>query len=328
MATISGKKILLFCPWGTTVHYGRGIVHELEKRGATVVAYDERPSQGTAMKVVIRLLKKKLPVLFLRYIERIVRQHPVVFDYVFVIRGEAFTVDAVNYLRHAYPQACFILYLWDILKTTNVKECIPYFDKVFSFDPVDAGTFPNMVFRPTFYLDCFKEVASSSPGNVGITFIGTLHSNRFEILQRIGKHLEKNGMNYYFYYFLPSRLVYLRDFFLNKQQPRYGDLHFESLSLTDTLGKMRESRCMLDLKYPAQLSLSMRAFEALAAKRKYITNNPEIRNYDFYRPANILVIDEKQPDIPAEFVYTPFEDVPEEICRKYSLEGWIDVVFE
>lgn len=327
MDKIKGKRILLFYPSGTTAHYGKGIIKELEKRGASVTAYDERPSQSTGMKVAIRLLKKRLPLLFLRYIERIILQHPESYDYVFVIRGEAFTVNAVNRLREAYPAACFILYLWDILQTTNVKECIPYFDKVFSFDPQDAKVFPHMVFRPTFYLDCFKEVACVSPGETGVTFIGTVHSNRFEILKRIRKVLEQNNLSYNFYYFLPSRLVYWRDFFCKRRHPDYRSVHFYPLSLKDTLERMKESCCMLDLKYPSQISLSMRAFEALAAKRKYITNNPEIRKYDFYRSANILVIDEKCPVIPEDFVQTPFEEIPEEICRKYSLEGWIDAVF-
>lgn len=328
MDEIKRKRILLFYPRGTTAHYGESIIKELERRGAFVAAYDERPSQSTLMKVVIRLLKKKLPGLFLRYIRKITERHPENFDYIFVIRGEAFTVNAITLLRQIYPKAYLILYLWDILKTTNVKECLPYFDRVFSFDPVDARLYKNMVFRPTFYLDCFGEIAQVSPGPVDVVFIGTIHSNRFEILQRVGKVLDRNGINFFFYYFLPSRLVYLRDLVRKKLLPAYKEIKFIPLSLSGTLEKLKESKCILDLKYPSQSSLSMRAFEALAAKRKYITNNPEIKKYDFYCPENILVIDDDYPEIPADFVRSPFQEIPEEISRKYSLQGWVDFIFK
>lgn len=324
---ITGKKILMFYPLGTTVHYGQNIIKELEQRGAVVCAYDERPSQTTCMKVVIRLLKKKVPRLFLRYIDSIIHRHQEHFDYVLVIRGEAFTPQAVARLRNAYPHAVYILYLWDILKTNNIKECIPCFDRVFSFDPADARSFPNMIFRPTFYLDCFKELAQIPAGNTDILFVGTLHSDRFEILSRIRKVLDANGISCYFYYFLPSRLIFWRDMLKGKKQAHYREVNFVPLTLPETLEKMKGVKCILDLRYSTQVSLSMRAFEALASKRKYITNNPEIKKYDFYRPDNILVIDEKCPEVPLAFVMSPMKEVPEDVCRYYSIQGWVDCIF-
>ena len=65
MMELAGKRILMFYPYGTTKHYGDAIKAELEKRGAQIYAYDERPSQATYMKIAIRLLKKKLPYLSL-----------------------------------------------------------------------------------------------------------------------------------------------------------------------------------------------------------------------------------------------------------------------
>jgi hypothetical protein len=72
----------------------------------------------------------------------------------------------------------------------------------------------------------------------------------------------------------------------------------------------------------------MRAFESMAAKRKYITNNAEVKNYPFYNPANILVVDAQHPDVPKEFIERPFEPVDEEIMYKYSIQGFIDEVFQ
>ena len=49
-----GKKILMFYPYGITKHYGYYIQKELESRGAIVYAFDERPSQSSMTKIIIR----------------------------------------------------------------------------------------------------------------------------------------------------------------------------------------------------------------------------------------------------------------------------------
>ena len=46
-----------------------------------------------------------------------------------------------------------------------------------------------------------------------------------------------------------------------------------------------------------KLSLSTRAHEAIAARRKYITTNKHIMDYEYYDPNNILIIDIDNPVI-------------------------------
>jgi len=72
MTNLAGKKVLLFSPYGCTKHYGQAIMAELQKRGAHVDEYDERPSQNALMKIVIRLFKKKVPQIFNNYIKNVI----------------------------------------------------------------------------------------------------------------------------------------------------------------------------------------------------------------------------------------------------------------
>ena len=55
MTELKGKKVLMFSPYGATKHYGEAIKEELETRGGVVYGYDERPSQNSLVKIVIRL---------------------------------------------------------------------------------------------------------------------------------------------------------------------------------------------------------------------------------------------------------------------------------
>ena len=44
---------------------------------------------------------------------------------------------------------------------------------------------------------------------------------------------------------------------------------------------------------------------------------------DSYNPRNILVIKRDDPQLDMDFFYTPYEELSEEVYKKYSLENWI-----
>lgn len=323
------KNILLFYPYGATKHYGEAIKQELLYRGATVVGYDERPSQCVIMKIIIRLCKKRVPQIFVRYINRVIEQNKKLsVDYVLVCRGEAFTNDAMDVLRKAYPTAKFILYLWDILETTNVTEVIPRFDKAMSFDPYDVERNLKLQFRPTFFIPQYTDVGICKKAKNDVLFIGTLHSKRYKIISFFKNYFYNQGITFYAYLYVPGIILFLKDKLLKYPYIDFSTVNFTPISFKDTLDKVKETKCILDINYSTQRSLSMRAYEALAAKRKYITTNPEVMKYDFYDSNNILVIDIENPVIPLSFIHSPFKDIDERIVYKYSVSQFVTDLFD
>ena len=69
-------------------------------------------------------------------------------------------------------------------------------------------------------------------------------------------------------------------------------------------------------------------FEALGYRKKIITNNHDIVNYDFYDKNNIWVVSETNYEIPTTFFETEYVPIVEEILNKYMLSNWISVVFK
>lgn len=327
MDKFNNKNILLFYPYGATKHYGDSIRDELVKRGANVISYDERPSQNSIVKIIIRLSKNKLPRIFLTYIKKVIQENRNIdFDYIVILRGEAFSKDAIELLNNSYEDAIKILFLWDILKTNDKRDVIKYFDKAFSFDPVDAKNNLNLKFRPTFFMPQYKKLEKSNNQLYDIAFIGTLHGNRYEKLNSIRSKLSKNKTMFYFY--VPSVLVYIKNKIIKNNYASLNEVSFKPLSFNSTLKVISNSKCLLDINYPGQTSLSMRAYEAMASKTKYITNNKEIMKYDFYNPNNIFVLDDNDLDIPLGFFETPFEEVPSDVLLKYSVESFVDEIFK
>ena len=68
---LDGKKVLMFSPFGSCMHYTDYITKELRRRGATVHLYDERPSQSAWAKSYMYLFRKYAPTYFMKYIETI-----------------------------------------------------------------------------------------------------------------------------------------------------------------------------------------------------------------------------------------------------------------
>lgn len=325
---IKGKSILIFYPYAAPKHCGDAIVEELRNRGGNVVAYNERPSQSTISKIFIRLLKKRVPQLFAFYIDKIIKKHKnAEFDYILVIRGEAFNRLAISKLKKAYPRAYFILSLWDILETNDIRDIFDCFDSVFSFDQEDVKNNPPLVYRPMFYIPEYENIKQTKP-KYDVLFIGTLHSNRYEIIQRIKVALQKQKLIGFFYLYIPSRLLFLKNWITHKQYATLRDVRFIPAGVFDSLQLLQDSKCLIDINYPGQKSISMRAFEAIAAKKKYITTNANITQCLFYNKNNILVVNENDIIIPQDFVNSPYVDVPKETYSLYTVSAWIDDVFQ
>ena len=67
----------------------------------------------------------------------------------------------------------------------------------------------------------------------------------------------------------------------------------------------------------------MRTIEMIGMNKKIITTNQTIKEYDFYNPNNICVIDRNNININTNFFDAQYEPLSDQIYIKYSLEQWI-----
>lgn len=118
-----------------------------------------------------------------------------------------------------------------------------------------------------------------------------------------------------------------------KLQNRYlrhipaSKFHFQSMDKSVLLNLYAQSKIIIDIQHPKQTGLTMRCIETLGAKRKLITTNRAILEYDFYDKNNILVVDRERPEVPTQFFSEPYQELPPEIYKKYSLANWIYTIF-
>ena len=96
-----------------------------------------------------------------------------------------------------------------------------------------------------------------------------------------------------------------------------------SEEIADVIDK---SKIVLDIQHPKQIGLTMRTIEMLGMNKKLITTNSTIKNYDFYNPNNICVIDRNDIKIDMNFLDTPYQAIKKDVYESYSLENWIKSV--
>src|SRR5208337_2144535 len=106
-----------------------------------------------------------------------------------------------------------------------------------------------------------------------------------------------------------------------------NEISFSALDKYQIINFLQNSTAIVDIQHPDNFGLTMRSLEVLGLKRKLITTNSDVINYDFYDKNNVYVIDRKNPKIDRVFFETPYTQIPEIIYNKYSIDFWINDIF-
>lgn len=322
---LENKNILYISP--KFFGYEKIIKEKLENLGAVVDYFDDRPSNDFLTKVFIRLklkffVNKKINNYYNALYNYIKDKN---YDYIFVVSPETFSFKELEIIKNLKPNAKTILYMWDSFENKNSFNTIELFDEVFSFDNRDAQKY-DLSFLPLFYIEEYEKLETKKH-EFDITFIATAHSDRYKIAKKVNKVLDNYKSYYYFY--LPSKIMYyIRKYFVkNYEYGNIEDFSFKPLEHSKIFDYFSKSKVILDINHPNQYGLTMRTFECLGAKKKLITTNQNILEYDFYNPNNIMVINRNNPVIDKIFFDSPYEELESGVYKKYSIENWLKTIF-
>ena len=303
---LQSKKILLFSV--SFFNYEKIIGERLKELGADVDFYDERPSNSIFVKGLIRLKRELYKVQIDKYFKRILGDiKNKRYDYFLLIKGEVVPDFFIEELKALNPEIVMIYYNYDSFKNNpNAQSILKYFDKKFTFDKKDALDY-KINFRPLFFSKEYEEINDIHNGfEYETMFVGTAHTDRYIISEKVKSWCEKNKYRSYTFYYSPSKYVFyfkkrfdktFKTFDINK-------ITFKSLQHSEIINLYKKSKAVLDINHPFQTGLTMRTFEALGAGRKLITTNPYVKEYPFYNPQNILVIDRENAVLNKDFFET------------------------
>lgn len=326
-------KLLLIMP--RFFDYPELITRELEDMGYEVDFFDDRPSTNAWIKAAIRINKNLIGVYIKKYFENVMQTvKNKKYDVVFLISGQSlsFSESMINEIKQCQKEAKFVLYQWD--SQTNfpyIKKVQKYFDKCYSFDRRDIKETPSLNFLPLFYSRKYEEIGKRNNTNYkyDFCFVGTAHPKKYKFIKMVSAQLKSVYPNQFIYFFFPSPIVYFYRKIMNKElrRAKYNEFHYVPLKGKEMNNVYETSRCVLDSAQDGQLGLTIRVLEALGAKKKLITTNEDVINYDFYKPENIYVYEGKI-DLENVFFTHEYKEVSKEVYEKYSLRSWLKEILE
>jgi hypothetical protein len=234
-------------------------------------------------------------------------------DVILTIKGDF--IDP-KYLKEfkKYTQKSIGYFNDNTVRCPKIIKAIPCFDTVFSFEKEDCKKYNLNFVTNWIYIEDQANTARNFEYEI---FNICTKDKRLPILFKISKELKELKIN--------AKLLVL-----DKQNPGTKDgIEFfaNKISLEDVSTLVSKSKTLLDINRNGQKGLTFRVFESLGLRKKLITTNSDIVNYDFYNPNNIHLIDENNPMIPTSFFESNYVDVPENQIQKYTLNGWIEQVF-
>jgi hypothetical protein len=100
-----------------------------------------------------------------------------------------------------------------------------------------------------------------------------------------------------------------------------------SLPYEKSLPYVKNTKCLLEIVQTHQEGLTLRMMEAMFFNKKIVTNNQNIKNYDFYDTRNIYILNDDSRSL-VEFVLGDDKaEWNQSFVEAYSFEHWLHNFF-
>lgn len=327
MKSLEGQRILFIAP--RFFGYEREIADAMRARGARVDWLADRPYDSPIMTATTRFVPRAvLPFADRLYQSRIEALAPPRYDHILVLNGQTVSRTFLRRLRRDFPTASLTLYMWDSVENRGrVVENFSLFDRISSFDPSTVDRYGAQL-RPLFYTRTSTPL-SPGAGQFDASFVGTAHSDRYAVISRLRGNLDPQLRTFWFLY-LQARWLFrvYQTTSPGMRRAKPDEFSFAPLGKDRLKDVFEQSIAIVDVEHPRQRGLTMRTFETMGLNRKLITTNAQVKGYDFYDPDNILVIDRNDPTVDIDFFRRPYRSLPDDVFKRYSIDGWIDEILD
>ncbi|MHA6696465.1 hypothetical protein [Chryseobacterium sp. A321] len=242
-------------------------------------------------------------------------------DFALFIRPDCFPIGFLKWtLTHCITTCA---YQWDGIDLfPQVKRYIPLFDRFFVFDPADLLKTKNVLPTTNFYFDYHSPFQGEADPKV-VYFVGSYFKNRMDPIEKIIERILSAE-------FVPKIHLLTKNSSVVQQYKHCGALFIDSfISFDQNLENVKKAGVLIDFVNGRHDGLSFRTFEAIGYEKKLITNNAEIKKYEFYHPDNFFVWEEHSNfEGLEEFLKRPYRTLDSSLKQKYSFTNWIHYILE
>ncbi|MDR2233166.1 MAG: hypothetical protein LBE56_08595 [Tannerella sp.] len=357
MDHIKEKKILLITlPF---FNYEKMIQDELEKLGAEVDFYPSKfhkesiRANAFVSPFIVMIYFLLNPFYKRKYTDKVIRYVKAqnkVYDYLFVIQPLTASRRLIIELKRLNPHIKTYIYFWDTFEFFDFSHQIKWFDYAYSFDKTDCSQHKGLRHIHNFYID--NQADNEEVKKYDFSYIGSVYkfsTYKIDIVNRLLEDAKLQQINYFALmkyvddfstglfginnaFFRMMKTVYL--FLFDKPRIGYkkaieaylakGFLSLKGIPLTEATKIQNQSKAIVDISYRNRAGITFNGITAVAYNKKLITTNKYLADESFYRPENILILDEEHPHIDKNFLNTTVKPVDISHLR---LDNWLKTIF-
>jgi len=320
--------VISFDFWGYDEHIvealcAKGIdAHHIKIGDVTHSNFSERATNAVSKIFLNKNLKtEKRQQFVLDSLENLGHQ-----DQILVLNPDTFDISTLEIIRKYTDR--LITYLYDSLDRLAVeKEKLDLFDKIFSFDIADTKKNDFEKLTNYIYLPHLKR--EDQHPEMDLFYVTSYDNKRVSFIKLLAKRLIKLELKFQIMVIGKKGWKHqLKNIFFTIPEQLYIIFSIKKICHEKLPEYYKNSKALLDLTRENQHGLSFRVFEAMSLEKKIITDNEYIKNYDFYNPNNILVLNETCSNLDKTFFELPYQKIPDDVYYKYTLDNWLNVVFK
>lgn len=243
-------------------------------------------------------------------------------DQILVINPEL--IDKQYHLKIKSFSKKYIAYLYDSTERCPIEHLLDgIFDEIFSFDRADIAKYNFKETNNYNYIETINTDCSKIKNDV--LYIASFDNRIYKLLS-LKEHFKKMNLNCRFIIIGKKTILFkIKSNFSNLTEGM--ELRRKRIKQNNLKDLYLETKIVLDIVRKNQSGLSFRIFEAMAFERKIITNNQNVKHYDFYNPNNIMVIENENYTFDHSFFTTKYDSLPSEIYNKYTISNWVSTIF-
>lgn len=218
-----------------------------------------------------------------------------------IIFDNIYNDQLTKYIKKKKSQIKIILWYWNSIveyNNENIAKDDSNIDEIWTYNRFDAEDY-GLKYNPQFYSKKIKSVNTKIQND--IIFMGRDKGRKEELINL------KDSFN---------ELSLQTEFIIIEKEK-------DLITYDSYVEKVLKSKCILDYGNFEYCGLSLRPLEALFLKKKLITNNKDIINYDFYNKNNIFVLGIDDMAKLNEFVNSKYIEIEQKIIDKYDFDNWL-----
>lgn len=235
------------------------------------------------------------------------------YDYALFMRADMYPASLIRKVRK--QSRMMVNYQWDGLDMyPGIFDFIPFFDRFFVFDSFDIQKYPQYHFLPLTNFH-YNENHVKTDTKFDFFYVGVGLEERIRWTHNLEKFCDENGLKL-------KAIMTIPDFREEKITDSVS-LQHNGISLKENDAYASNAKTVIDYKLKNHNGASFRVFECMAREQKLISNNPNLKDYDFYHPDNIFFTDFEDFTGLGEFLEKPYHKLDQKIVEKYSIGNWL-----